>query len=337
MENTNVKISFIVPVYNVEKYLQECVYSIIEQKHYDKYKKNIEIILVDDGSTDNSGKICDCLCDQYTNIKVIHKKNGGLASARNAGLAIAKGDYIGFIDSDDRIDKNCIPQIIQWINNTKVDICFMKTKKFFPNGREEDLGENIERRYVLGKPKNEVVHYLSSRPKYPGSSCFKLYKKSFIDKYKLHFPIDNRQAEDLGFTFDCILNAEEFDVLEIPYYEYRQQRKGSITNTFSEKSFWDLTLFIEESVKKACIKKRPIDECCKYSLSFVAYEFVQLLLMLCKMKGKERTKAKHFLKQYRWVMEYGNTKKIKLIKIILNILGYSLTSKLLNYYVYKIR
>lgn len=122
MENTNVKISFIVPVYNVEKYLQECVYSIIEQKHYDKYKKNIEIILVDDGSTDNSGKICDCLCDQYTNIKVIHKKNGGLASARNAGLAIAKGDYIGFIDSDDRIDKNCIPQIIQWINNTKVDI-----------------------------------------------------------------------------------------------------------------------------------------------------------------------------------------------------------------------
>ena len=97
------KVSIIVPVYNVEKYVERCIESIIKQSY-----KNLEIILIDDGSKDNSGKICDEYAEKDNRIKVIHKKNGGLSDARNTGLNIADGEYICFIDSDDYIHKDLV-------------------------------------------------------------------------------------------------------------------------------------------------------------------------------------------------------------------------------------
>ena len=110
-------VSVIVPVYNVEKYLKKCVTSIMENSF-----KNLEINLVDDGSTDNSGQLCDELAIMDIRIKVIHKKNGGLSSARNAGLDIARGDYISFVDSDDYIDKNMLGKMLDKAIEYNADI-----------------------------------------------------------------------------------------------------------------------------------------------------------------------------------------------------------------------
>ena len=99
--NKNYKVTIIVPVYNVEQYIEKCVESILRQNY-----KNIEIILVDDGSTDLSGDICDAYGKKDTRVKVIHKSNGGLSSARNTGLKIASGEYISYVDSDDYVQKN---------------------------------------------------------------------------------------------------------------------------------------------------------------------------------------------------------------------------------------
>ena len=110
-------ISVIVPVYNVEEYVEKCVLSIINQTY-----KNLEIILVDDGSTDNSGKICDEIAIKDNRIKVIHKKNGGLSDARNVGIDIAKGDYLGFVDSDDYIDPDMYSILLNNMNLTFSDI-----------------------------------------------------------------------------------------------------------------------------------------------------------------------------------------------------------------------
>ena len=110
-------ISIIVPVYNVEKYLEKCVDSIINQTY-----KNIEIILVDDGSKDNSGKICDIIKEKDERIKVIHKQNGGLSDARNAGLKIAKGTYIGFVDSDDYIAEDMYQTLYSLSKEKNADI-----------------------------------------------------------------------------------------------------------------------------------------------------------------------------------------------------------------------
>ena len=115
-----VKISIIVPVYNVERYLGKCINSILNQTFAD-----FELILVDDGSTDRSGYICDDYKKKDNRIKVIHKENGGLSSARNAGLDIAKEKYIGFVDSDDFINKNMYEFLYKDIkvNNSDIAIC----------------------------------------------------------------------------------------------------------------------------------------------------------------------------------------------------------------------
>lgn len=332
-----VLLSFVIPVYNVEKYLNECIYSISKQIDDLNIKDIVEIIIVDDGSTDSSGNICEELAKEKKYIKVIHKENGGLAMARNTGLKIAVGKYIAFVDSDDRINMQCLANIIQWIKNTNAEICFMKAIKFFPNGKIEEFGEKIERKEVIGRKQKDVVRYISTRPKFPGSACCKLYLQQFLNNNNILFPNDDRISEDLGFAFDCITKAKKFDVLESDYYEYRQQRIGSITSKFSIKSFWDLSLFITESVEKAVTDKKPNNQIYKYALSFVAYEYVQLLLGYNRLKGVDRTRAKEYLIKYKWVLDYAASKKIIVIKKIIYILGFSITSFLLDLYVYKIR
>lgn len=120
------KISIIVPVYNVEKYLSQCIESIINQNH-----KNIEIILVNDGSTDKSGDICDKYSLKDNRIKVIHKKNEGVSIARNTGLKVATGEYIAFVDGDDLVDKDIYTRLINVINNSKYDLVMCRFYRSF--------------------------------------------------------------------------------------------------------------------------------------------------------------------------------------------------------------
>lgn len=114
------KISVIVPVYKVEEYLEECIESLVNQT-----MKEIEIILVDDGSPDHCGAICDQYAQKYSNITVIHQKNGGLSCARNQGLSIAKGEYISFVDSDDYVKENMLETLYNACmkNHTKMAAC----------------------------------------------------------------------------------------------------------------------------------------------------------------------------------------------------------------------
>lgn len=118
-------ISFIVPVYNVEKYLDTCITSIVDQKY-----KDYEIILVDDGSTDSSPKICDRYEHQHSFIKTIHKENGGLSDARNYGIKAAKGEYILFVDSDDYIAPDAVENIVNTLKSEKndIDVMFLEAK-----------------------------------------------------------------------------------------------------------------------------------------------------------------------------------------------------------------
>lgn len=121
-------VSIVVPVYNVEKYLNRCISSIVNQTY-----ENIEIILVDDGSKDNSGEICDEWAEKDTRIKVIHKSNGGLSSARNAGASVAQGEYISFIDSDDYIRPIMIKDLVLCCEKYNADIGIANVKQIYRN------------------------------------------------------------------------------------------------------------------------------------------------------------------------------------------------------------
>lgn len=319
----NILLSIIVPVYNVQDYLRECVDSILCQ-----ITDEVECILVDDGSTDNSGKICEEYAKNTIHIKVVHKENGGLSSARNEGLKFAKGKYITFIDSDDRISKNCIKEIIEWTKNSDTDFCFMQTIKFYPSDETEDLGEKIYSKDFIGKNKEEICKALSKKPKYPGSACAKLYRKGFLEQYNLRFPKDRRYSEDLGFVLDCIRKAQSIEALDFPFYEYRQNRDGSITNKKTQKNFFDLSLFVKEALEGVELKSLEKTE--NYLLSFVAYEYSILLWMFARVDFENEKEALDVLKRYRYVLKYGKARKIKIINWISKFVGIKNTSRILN-------
>ena len=296
-------ISFIVPVYNVEKYLRECVDSIFNQ-----LTDACEIILVDDGSPDSSGAICDGYADKDSRVKVVHQKNGGLAAARNTGLDCAQGEYIAFVDSDDYLDGRCIANILNWISLGGADICFMRAMKVFPDGKQQLLDDEMNAA-MLKRSKESVLKYLSERSKYPGSPCTKIFKRSLVEKNNLRFPDDRRVSEDLGFVLQCILKAESYDSLPIDYYYYRQAREGSITNIVTYKSFLGLKSFVEESADYLTKNKTPKGDIERYAMSFVAYEFSIMIWQYSRIGDDYKDVAIRILNEYSWVLSYGASKK----------------------------
>lgn len=321
-------LSIIVPVYNVENFLDECVQSIIRQAEND-----IEIILVDDGSTDNSGKMCDAYAETYSLITVVHKVNGGLASARNAGLDKAKGQYIAFVDSDDRIADGSIKAIKGWAKNQSADICFMNAVKFYADGTKQKLEEDISQYSIQTLNKLEVMRILATLSKYPGSACTKIFRKVFLEDNNIRFPDDRRLHEDLYFTIKCIDAALTYDALEIPYYEYRQGRIGSITQGPKDHSIKDLIQFVIEETDIYTKNNFPINKAAEYIMAFIAYEYTLILWKYYNLSNDYKQSTKEFLQDYKWILQYNHTKRICIIKQIMNIIGIDQTSKALNYVV----
>ena len=320
-------ISVIVPVYNVEKYLDECLNSIISQITTDD-----ELILVDDGSKDESGRLCDLWASKSDSIIVIHKVNGGLSSARNEGLKISTKDYVLFIDSDDKIAIGSIKAIKECISESKADYCFLSGFKFYPDGKMVLLDNPLDRNLVYGKTSFEVIESISLLTRYPGSACTKAYKRLFLVNNHLMFPSDRRIAEDLGFTLRCLLVAQSFDVCNYPYYLYRQNREGSITSktTGADKSFWNLMTFINESVDLLSTNKIPKGDKEKYFLRFIAYEYSVALLHYCKLKDHVKD-AYQEMKRLKWLKNYLVSYRGRFISFLLTIFGIRITSNILSF------
>lgn len=221
------RISVIVPVYNVERYLRRCVDSILDQTY-----ENLEIILVDDGATDSSGAICDDYAGKDPRIQVIHKRNGGLSSARNAGIDASSGEYLAFVDSDDWIEPEMYSYLMGLIQKYGV--------KFAYTGRydvEEETGEKT----VGLCPKTEekisardFVGRIFLWDNVDSAAWDKLYHRSLFENHR--YP-EGKICEDVPVTYRVILETDYVAVGNRPMYNY-YHRKGSITQSqVSEKTF----------------------------------------------------------------------------------------------------
>lgn len=220
-------ISIIVPVYNVEQYLRRCIDSILAQTFSD-----IELILVDDGSFDNSGAICDEYTEVDQRVCVIHKQNGGASSARNVALNIAKGQYIMFCDSDDYVDREWCSQLYSaiieyptsWINCNigKVDVQNRITYCYPP-------GERAQK--PLRKTFYDIYHMSIS-----GSPCNKIYSNEIVQAYNLRFDENLKVGEDVRFNVQYYRFCEGVLFIETPLYFYCQNR-NSLTNTYTPNNF----------------------------------------------------------------------------------------------------
>lgn len=233
--------SIIIPVYNVESYLERCTDSILADSC-----KDMEIILVDDGSTDSSGAICDRIAKENSCFKVIHKPNGGLSSARNAGLQIASGKWVSFIDSDDWVDPGCyqiMKDLLSQPENESVDIVKLGYKKvqgekvslFIPcidpgiyEGRE--IKEKILRpafgnRKISDSTINTVVL----------SAWAHIYNKDFLDRTDVAF-VSEREigSEDFLFIYSLYMRASRVLVTELKWYNY-DTREGSLTRRYRDR------------------------------------------------------------------------------------------------------
>lgn len=321
------KLSFIIPVYNVEAYLPQCLDSILSQ-----CSEDCETILVDDGTKDASNAICDAYSLRYPNVKVIHKPNGGLSSARNAGLGLAEGRYVCFVDSDDYIEPGTVEKLLAWIEENDADICFLQASKVYPDGTSESLGEGLTAAGIRGKDALEVLDYLSSRPKFPASAWAKLYRRAFLEENGLRFPDDRRLSEDLDYSLNAFLTAKRFAVLDFPFYCYRQNRAGSITNSINARYYFDTALFVTETAHRFGADRKAAGTTQQYALSFAAYEYAILLWEMVLLTGEDREKAMDFLRQYRWVLRYGRTGKTRLVSAAVSLLGIRNAAKLLNVY-----
>lgn len=215
-------ISVIVPIYNIEKYIEKCIASISSQTY-----KNLEIILIDDGSTDSSGSICDTLAKNDPRIKVIHKKNGGLSDARNAGLEVAEGEYFSFIDGDDFITPDTLEKLYNAAVSTDSEISVCNMLRYYEDGSTVDFYcpstapvtlEGIDRFKTLNQP----------------SVCNKLFKAELFGD--LRFP-KSKYYEDTYIYHILAYNASKATLTGHNGYMYLSRRDSILGANISERYF----------------------------------------------------------------------------------------------------
>ncbi|MCC9965999.1 glycosyltransferase, partial [Streptococcus agalactiae] len=231
------KISVIVPLYNVEKYIINCISSLTNQTY-----QNIEIILIDDGSTDNSGRICKKLAQEDHRIIYLRKENGGVSSARNLGLQYATGSYIGFVDSDDYISKTMYENLLKRLLETNADIAetdFALIDNRFTKKKRKKIQK------VLNK--EEAIREFLSGNVVENNLVIKLFKKTVIANLK--FKEDVIVGEDMLFSLQALQNSDRVTVDTTNADYFYVVRSNSTMNTITEKDIDNLSI-LEQEFKK---------------------------------------------------------------------------------------
>ncbi|NJE45754.1 glycosyltransferase [Massilimicrobiota sp. SW1139] len=306
MLNTDM-ISVVVPVYNVEKYLEECIESILKQVY-----TNYEIILVDDGSTDSSGNICDFYALNFPNIQVIHKNNEGLGMARNTGIERAKGDYITFIDSDDYVDENLLLDLISNIKKCNADVCLGGFKKVSDDKKILFTEQyNMAVYYHNGVTNDIFIKMLGSLPNKHDvirmSVCNTLFKLSIINKYNLRFLSEREYiSEDLLFDLDYYLHANKCILLNNINYNYRYN-PSSLTTSYKKDRFNSTIKFFEYLEQRLYYYKFNDESILRMKKMFFVY------LRSCIKQEKIKVSEKTFFESISNIKNMCNNNYVKKI------------------------
>lgn len=312
--------SIIIPVYNVEKYLSFCVQSVLFQTYH-----NFEIVLVDDGSTDNSGFLCDQLAREDFRIKIIHKKNGGLSDARNAGLKFTTGNYVLFLDSDDYwVSDTVLENLARRIHITDPDVLIYNLQKDFGGVLTAPyFPESIQ---IPAEANTECAEQLVFENRlWTACAWNKVIRRELFDQYDLYFRV-GVTSEDVDWCCRLALCAKRMDFLNINVVGYRQRRSsitgsGSATKTQCLLDNIQLCLFLIDSTPR--IKRQHL-------LSYLAYQYCTLLHGYALLPLSE--KKKHMrpqISQMQYLLEYSDDPKVNLIRRVKKLAGLGVTLKLL--------
>ena len=321
MKQEDIKISVITPVYQVEKYLKQCIDSVLEQSY-----TNIEVILVDDGATDNSPFICDEYVRKYENIKVIHQENAGLSVARNTGIINSSGSYILFLDSDDFWDDAyAIERLVLRLKKTNPDVLNFSYKKYYEDRKEEKpYFENIIDMPIY-KSKTDQLEFLTTNNLYIASACNKLIRKDLLNA-KLMFK-KGVYSEDIEWCAKLLMYSRTMDFVCENFYCYRQ-RKDSIRYSISDKNCRDLADTIINCFKVA---NRAEDNMKLYLYRYIAYQYGTFFIVQAQAENEQKDCIEELVK-YKKILKYHcKNKKIIILNILCKITGYKKACKIIRF------
>ena len=324
----NELISVIVPVYNVEAYLKKCVDSIINQTY-----KNIEIILIDDGSTDSCGEICDLCAANDERIIVIHKENGGLSDARNAGIEIHKGKYVTFVDSDDWVEPTYVEQLYRLLIENDADLSVCDFRCVYNENNSHDSPTSDQKVFVWNR--KEALTMLLSGNKMSTSAWAKLYKCKYFMEKGIRYP-KGRLYEDIPVTYSILLNANK-----IVYGCYTLYNYFIRSNSISNSSFTPQKMHViehMEAVTQQILKEFPqFDKLCAIALFQVNYN-IYLILDYKRDNKKYKKKLIEAIKKYRNAVIISKNSNIKWrLKALTTYLGLPVSKAIFTHRIIKKR
>ena len=310
MREENALVSIIIPVYNVEKYLDKSVRSAVEQTY-----ERIEIILVDDGSQDNSGELCDLWKSRDNRVRVIHKENGGLSSARNAALDIADGEYFYFLDSDDYIDKNTIKILLEDAATTGAQIVEAPFMHVYEN--KKICRSTINELKVMSTA--EAIRFDLAAEGGSVSSCSKLFIHDIFETYRF---AEGKLNEDHFSIVDILSKAKVIAIEPKPLYYYMHRKNSITTTSFSARSLDDLEA-AQKNYRLICDSYPQAIDVAEFRIDFSILKIIDKMMLsetienidlLDRLLNDVKKNKKRILKSHY----FSPARKMSLIVLLLN-------------------
>lgn len=303
LKEENIKISVIVPIYNTEKFLEKCIESILNQT-----LKEIELILVNDGSTDNSYLICEKYAEKDSRILYIKIDNSGCSFARNIGLEKAKGEYITFVDSDDYIEKNMYEEMYKKAKEEDLDCCVCGFNRIDMKKSILKVGINFNNNTKL----KEYTKY----DKYSSYTWNKIFKKEKVKKLNLSFPLQKHCCEDFFFTFLYLIDANRVNCIDGTYYNYVIHGGNSVKNLKKRLDVFDIfeNLYLRLKEKNYFSRKNIKD---RFYENFYYHAIKNPFLLTMQEKIGEKEERKKYVKIY-----FDRLKKLKFLNLKLKYYSY---------------
>ena len=317
---SEMKLSIVIPVYKVEKFIVNTVDSL------EIARNNYEIILVDDHSPDDSPRLCDELAAKYGNIKVLHKaKNEGLSMARNSGIYIAKGEYICFVDADDKYaESDAVGRILDGIGTGR-NMYFVNMDRWYNDGSRSTVN-NFRGKVNERMSEQEVCRMVGKEQSPPVSASLKIIKTELLKQYELKFK-PGIVCEDIEWFIRCIDAGllDDCGYIDVTYLYY-QGNSGSITKNVSAKNVFDLIEIIEEGRDRITGKSGYRADCIG---SILAFEIMISIYNVRTLSGEEKEEAIKRIKKLTSLMRHSSDKRVLLTFFCTKVCGIVVASKML--------
>lgn len=328
------KLSIIIPVYNVEQYLRQCVDSVLAQTY-----KDLEIILVDDGSTDGSGKIADEICSTPNSLivssshrlKCVHKPNGGLSDARNAGLRVATGEYVAFLDSDDvYLLNDGLEQLMTLAQAEQLDVLLFQAVDVYPHHQTVRKAYDLE--YMETHSGVEVFAQLVRTQSFNMSACFQLIRRELLEQHQIYFE-KGLLSEDVDWSLRLWQHVSKVRAINLPLYGY-QHREGSISTTYTIRNLRSYEHIFAKFVQ--LYNERVVDAHTelywKTVMGYLAQMYTNCLYNYGQLSIQERKDNYYILKDYALLLDHSISIKSNRVVVLRRWIGLRLTVWIFMWY-----